>query len=223
MQCRNRVRQAALPGLSSAGTFHARRLSAATARRRACTGATACTREPKARNSLSKASRIRRGLPTYQPVRRAETSARAASRGTTTSNDPAVAAAIKAVIDRLQLELKVIEKTGFISYFLIVGDFVRYGREQGRFLRGARFRRRFDRHLPAGDLERRSDPLRPAVRTLPESRARQSAGYRHRLCRRPPRGRHRIRARRNTAAMPSRRSSPSARWARNRWCAMSAA
>src|SRR5581483_4701654 len=43
----------------------------------------------------------------------------------------AVAAALKAVIDRLQLELKVIEKTGFISYFLIVGDFVRYGRDHG--------------------------------------------------------------------------------------------
>jgi DNA polymerase-3 subunit alpha len=48
-----------------------------------------------------------------------------------TINDPAVAAAIKAVIDRLQLELVVIEKTGFISYFLIVGDFVRKGREMG--------------------------------------------------------------------------------------------
>ena len=46
-------------------------------------------------------------------------------------NDPAVAAGIKAVIDRLQLELKVIEKTGFISYFLIVADFIRYGREHG--------------------------------------------------------------------------------------------
>jgi len=45
--------------------------------------------------------------------------------------DPAIAAAIQAVIDRLQLELKVIEKTGFISYFLIVGDFIRYGREHG--------------------------------------------------------------------------------------------
>jgi DNA polymerase-3 subunit alpha len=31
----------------------------------------------------------------------------------------------------LQVELKVIEKTGFISYFLIVGDFVRYGHERG--------------------------------------------------------------------------------------------
>ncbi|HXB59186.1 MAG TPA: DNA polymerase III subunit alpha [Candidatus Acidoferrales bacterium] len=45
--------------------------------------------------------------------------------------DPAVAAAVKTVIDRLQLELGVIEKTGFISYFLIVGDFIRYGRSQG--------------------------------------------------------------------------------------------
>jgi DNA polymerase III subunit alpha len=41
------------------------------------------------------------------------------------------AAAIKTVIDRLQLELTVIEKTGFISYFLIVADFIRYGREIG--------------------------------------------------------------------------------------------
>ena len=46
-------------------------------------------------------------------------------------NDPDVAAAVKTVIDRLQLELTVIEKTGFISYFLIVGDFIRYGRSQG--------------------------------------------------------------------------------------------
>ncbi len=44
---------------------------------------------------------------------------------------PAVGAAVKAVIDRLQMELKVIEKTGFVSYFLIVGDFVRYGHEKG--------------------------------------------------------------------------------------------
>ncbi len=40
-------------------------------------------------------------------------------------------AAVKVVLDRLDLELKVIEKTGFLSYFLIVGDFVRYGREHG--------------------------------------------------------------------------------------------
>ena len=46
-------------------------------------------------------------------------------------NDSAVAAAIKTVIDRLQLELGVIEKTGFISYFLICADFIRHGREKG--------------------------------------------------------------------------------------------
>jgi DNA polymerase-3 subunit alpha len=42
-----------------------------------------------------------------------------------------VNAALKVVMDRLDLELKVIEKTGFLSYFLIVGDFVRYGRAHG--------------------------------------------------------------------------------------------
>ena len=45
--------------------------------------------------------------------------------------DPAVAAAIKGVMDRLQVEMGVIEKTGFISYFLIVADFIRHGREIG--------------------------------------------------------------------------------------------
>ena len=40
-------------------------------------------------------------------------------------------AAVKAVIDRLQLEIEVIEKTDFVSYFLIVGDFVRFGRDHG--------------------------------------------------------------------------------------------
>ncbi|MEI9865236.1 MAG: DNA polymerase III subunit alpha [Limisphaerales bacterium] len=45
--------------------------------------------------------------------------------------EPAVAAAVKIVIDRLIVEMDVIEKTGFISYFLIVGDFIRYGRSKG--------------------------------------------------------------------------------------------
>src|SRR3984957_3449224 len=40
-------------------------------------------------------------------------------------------AGIKSVMDRLEIELKVIEKTGFISYFPIVGDFIRYGRSKG--------------------------------------------------------------------------------------------
>jgi DNA polymerase-3 subunit alpha len=45
--------------------------------------------------------------------------------------NPEIAAAIKVILDRLHLELGVIEKTGFISYFLIVGDFIRYGRSKG--------------------------------------------------------------------------------------------
>jgi DNA polymerase-3 subunit alpha len=44
---------------------------------------------------------------------------------------PEAEAGIKTVMERLETELKVIEKTGFISYFLIVGDFVRYGRSKG--------------------------------------------------------------------------------------------
>ncbi|MBP8260575.1 MAG: DNA polymerase III subunit alpha [Verrucomicrobia bacterium] len=43
----------------------------------------------------------------------------------------AVEAAARAVLDRVHLELAVIEKTGFVSYFLIVGDFIRHGRSQG--------------------------------------------------------------------------------------------
>jgi DNA polymerase-3 subunit alpha len=52
-------------------------------------------------------------LPTFDPAK---------------PNEPE---AIKTVLDRLKLELTVIEKTGFISYFLIVGDFIRKGREMG--------------------------------------------------------------------------------------------
>jgi DNA polymerase-3 subunit alpha len=46
-------------------------------------------------------------------------------------SNPATALATKEILDRLELELKVIEKTGFVSYFLIVGDFIRYGHQQG--------------------------------------------------------------------------------------------
>ncbi len=46
-------------------------------------------------------------------------------------SDPAIAAAVEDVMDRLQTELVTIEKTGFIDYFLIVADFVSYGRGKG--------------------------------------------------------------------------------------------
>jgi DNA polymerase-3 subunit alpha len=44
---------------------------------------------------------------------------------------PYVQHALKSLLDRLELELGVIEKTGYVSYFLIVGDFVRWGRQHG--------------------------------------------------------------------------------------------
>src|SRR4051812_31106059 len=69
-----------------------------------------------------------RRLPTFKPT---EEQTRNPESIPQDLADPAVAAAVKAVIDRLQLEMKVIEKTGFISYFLIVGDFVAYGRKHG--------------------------------------------------------------------------------------------
>ena len=79
-----------------------------------------------------------RRLPTYQTVQSPESKVqspqaqtRNTQHATVTLSDPPVAAAVKALLDRLQLELKVIEKTGFLSYFLIVGDFIRYGHERG--------------------------------------------------------------------------------------------
>ena len=65
-------------------------------------------------------------LPTYQ-----KSEVRSQKSEKNALNDPEVAAALKTVLDRLKLELTVIEKTGFISYFLIVADFIRYGREHG--------------------------------------------------------------------------------------------
>ncbi len=69
-------------------------------------------------HSIEDASR----LPNFEPIE-----------GTNPAelNDPAVAAALAKVIDRIQLELGVIEKMGFTSYFLIVGDFIRHGQKNG--------------------------------------------------------------------------------------------
>ena len=46
-------------------------------------------------------------------------------------SDPAAALASKDLIDRINFEMDIIKKTGFVSYFLIVGDFVQHGRAQG--------------------------------------------------------------------------------------------
>src|SRR5881397_1446032 len=72
-------------------------------------------------------------LPTYHPVQSPESNSDK-SRAGVQSQEMAEGRgqeAVQAIIDRLQLELRVIEKTGFLSYFLIVGDFVRYGHQKG--------------------------------------------------------------------------------------------
>ncbi|MEK9948621.1 MAG: PHP domain-containing protein, partial [Verrucomicrobiales bacterium] len=45
--------------------------------------------------------------------------------------NPVIAEALQILIDRLNVEMGVIEQMGFVSYFLIVGDFVQYGRAKG--------------------------------------------------------------------------------------------
>src|SRR6185369_11830111 len=78
-----------------------------------------------------------RRLPTFQraagilPAEQTPTEQNFRPDAESALNEPAVAAAIKVVLDRLHTELAVVEKTGFISYFLIVGDFIRYGRSKG--------------------------------------------------------------------------------------------
>ena len=69
-------------------------------------------------------------LPTYRPAP-APTGTASVGDPASRHQDPAVSAAIRDVMDRLRIELVTIEKTGFVSYFLIVGDFVRYGRSIG--------------------------------------------------------------------------------------------
>ena len=88
-----------------------------------------------------------------------------------------------------------------------LGDRRRPGPRLGRGLAG--------RLLPA-DHRRRPAALRPAVRALPEPRARVDAGHRHRLLGPRPRARDPLRDRASTARSGSRRSSRSARCSRAR-------
>jgi DNA polymerase III subunit alpha len=80
-------------------------------------------------------------LPTYQPMVGDDVRSLTSESGegkletphvvTYDVKEPAVADAIKTLLDRLDVEMGVIEKTGFISYFLIVADFIRHGRSIG--------------------------------------------------------------------------------------------
>ncbi len=92
------------------------------------------TREGYLRNLLAEGLNRRYGLRCRAEgkefvIEGCDTPARLPTYDAEAGGDPAPA--IKAVIDRVQTELTTIEKTGFISYFLIVGDFIRYGRSVG--------------------------------------------------------------------------------------------
>ena len=84
----------------------------------------------------------------------------------------------QSVIDRLEYELGTIEKMGYVNYYLIVYDFVRYAKSVGIPVGpGQRFRR----GKPGGLLHRhhgyRSHTVQPAVRAVPEPGTGQHAGF----------------------------------------------
>ena len=84
--------------------------------------------------------------------------------------------------ERLEFELGVIIQMGFAGYFLIVADFISWAKAQGIPVgpgRGSGAGSVVAWSLTITDL----DPLalRPAVRALPQSRARLDAGLRHRF------------------------------------------
>ncbi|HAR00614.1 MAG TPA: DNA polymerase III subunit alpha, partial [Verrucomicrobiales bacterium] len=68
-------------------------------------------------------------LPTYKGLK--ETKDQPDYKPEKAMEDSEIAAAAKVLTERLDAEMSVIEQMGFVSYFLIVGDFVQYGREKG--------------------------------------------------------------------------------------------
>ena len=117
-----------------------------------------------------------------------------------------------------------IEKMGFSGYFLIVADFIQWAKDNGIPVGpGPRLGRGLAGRLVAQDHRPRSAALRPAVRALPQSRARVDAGLRHRLLPGQARRGDRLRARRIRPRPRRRRSSPSASCRPAPCCATSAA
>ena len=99
-------------------------------------------------------------------------------------------------VERMEMELGVIDKMGFNAYFLIVWDFVNWAKSNGdRGRPGPWLGGRLDHRLLAADHRRRPAALRPALRALPQRRARVDAGYRHRLLRARPGARDPLRDR----------------------------
>jgi DNA polymerase-3 subunit alpha len=102
--------------------------------------------------------------------------------------------------DRLEVEIKVIQQMKFPGYFLIVQDFINWGKRNGVPVgpgRGSGAGSLVAYALRITDID--PHPLRPPLRALPEPRARVDARLRRRLLHAQARARHRLRARRSTA------------------------
>ena len=96
---------------------------------------------------------------------------------------------------RLSFELDVITRMNYAGYFLIVADFIQYAKSEGIPVGpGPRLRRRLLGSLCAHYHRSRSDPVRPALRTFPQSRTRIDAGLRYRFLPGTARRSHRLRA-----------------------------
>jgi DNA polymerase-3 subunit alpha len=86
------------------------------------------------------------------------------------------AAVNDALQKRTDFEISIIEKTGFIDYFLVVWDFIREARRLGIPVGpGPRIGRGIGRRLRSGDHRCGPHRTRPALRALPEPRARFGA------------------------------------------------
>ncbi len=97
-------------------------------------------------------------------------------------SEAARAAAAAPYRERLDFELETIIQMGFAGYFLIVAEFIQWAKAAGIPVGpGPRLGRGLGGRLVAHHHRSRSAALRPAVRALPQSRARVDAGFRHRF------------------------------------------
>ena len=147
---------------------------------------------PDRRRSVERAARPRRRSSGARPRRARRSGSRSMA------SAPGYDAA--AYAERLDFELDVITGMNFPGYFLIVADFIKWAKAQGIPVGpGPRLGRRLARRLGAHHHRSRPLALRPAVRALPQSRARVDAGLRHRFLPGPARRGDRLCAASDTA------------------------